>query len=259
MSTQIYAIRYGKSVRKRSESFVGGDLHDGPMPMAYYIWVIKQPDRLVVVDTGFDAAVAKTRARDFLICPGEAMRQLGLVPESVSDVILTHLHYDHAGNHHLFPNARFHIQAEEMAYATGPWMTFGTLRMGYAPDDLKAIIDRLFADRLVYHEGDSTLGDGIELYRLGGHTGGLMAIGVETVRGPVILASDTAVFYEGLTEARAFPAAFHVGEELKGYRRLLKLAGDVDHIIPGHDVGVMERYPTALAEIAWRVDLAPNS
>ena len=259
MTTKIYAIRYGKSVRKRSQSFIGGDPHDGPMPMAYYVWVIEQPHRLVVVDTGFDEQVARMREREFLICPGHAMQQLGLPPERVDDVILTHLHYDHAGNHHLFPNARFHIQADEMAYATGPWMTHKMLRLGYAAADLKAVIDRLFAERLVYHEGDSTLGGGIQLFRLGGHTGGLMAVGVGTARGMVLLASDTAVFYEGLQTGRAFPAAFHVGDELKGYRRLLELAGGIDRIIPGHDVEVMRRYPNALNEIAWRVDLAPLS
>lgn len=258
MSTKIYAIRYGRSVRKRSESFIGGDPHDGPMPMAYYVWVIEQPNRLVIVDTGFDATVAEERNREFLICPGDAMRRLDLDPDRVNDVILTHLHYDHAGNHHLFPNARFHTQAAEMAYVTGPWMTYPQLRLGYGRVDLKTMVDRLFEDRLIYHEGDSSLGNGIDLFRLGGHTGGLMAVGVETDRGRVMLASDTAVFYEGLEKGRVFPAAFHVGEELKGYRRLIELAGSVTHIIPGHDVEVMNRYPVALADIAWRVDLAPN-
>ncbi|XWN33873.1 MAG: N-acyl homoserine lactonase family protein [Devosia sp.] len=255
---EIYAIRYGRSVRKRSESFIGGDPHNGPMPMAYYVWLVRNGERAIVVDTGFDPAVAEARGREFLIDPGEALRQLGTDPDSVEDVILTHFHYDHAGNHHLFPNARFHVQAAEMAYATGPWMRFKHLRAGYGVSDIKWMVDRLFADRLVFHEGHSDIADGIEVMLMGGHCKGLQSVVVATARGPVVLASDSAVFYEGLVDGRPFPAAFHVGEELLGYERLMAVAGSVDAIIPGHDVKVMERYPEVLEGVAWRLDGAPQ-
>lgn len=254
---EIYAIRYGKSVRKRSESFIGGDPHDGPMPMAYYVWLVRNAARSVVVDTGFAPDVAQARAREFLICPGKAIRQLGTAPDTIDTVVLTHLHYDHAGNHHLFPEAMFHVQAAEMAYVTGPWMKHRSLRAGYGAEDIKTMVDRIFAERLVWHEGDSPLAPGIDLMLMGGHCAGIQAVKIETERGPVILASDSAVFYEGLETGRPFPAAFHVGDELAGYERLLKEAGSVDAIIPGHDVRVMERYPAALDGIAWRVDAPP--
>lgn len=259
MTHEIYAIRYGRSERKRSESFIGGDPHDGPMPMAYYVWLIRNAERAVVVDTGFDPDVATARAREFLICPGEALTRLGTPPDSVADVILSHLHYDHAGNHHLFPDATFHVQAAEMSYTTGPWMTHRHLRAGYGAEDIKRMIDRLFADRLSFHDGTETVLPGIRVHHIGGHCAGLQAVEVETARGPVILASDAAVFYEGLEDARPFPAAFHVGDELAGYRRLMTLAGSVDAIIPGHDVKVMDRYPEVLDGVAWRVDLPPKA
>ena len=257
MKAEIYAICYGRSVRTRGESFIGGDPHDGPMPMAYYIWLIRQQGRLLVVDTGFDAMVATKRNREFLICPGAAIQQLGFDPQSVEDVVLTHLHYDHAGNHHLFSRAKFHIQAAEMAYTTGPWMTHRHLRVGYGADDVKSMVDRLFAEKVVFHDGDIEIYPGVRLHKIGGHTDGLQVVCVDTDRGPVILASDAAVFYETLEGGRPFPAAFHVGQELAGYRKLLELAGSVEHIVPGHDVAVMERYPEVLDGIAWRVDLPP--
>ncbi len=256
--TEIYAIRYGRSSRKRSESFIGGDPHDGPMAMAYYVWLIRRGEEAIVVDTGFDRDVATQRNREFLICPGEALAKLGVAADKVETVILTHLHYDHAGNHHLFPNARFHVQAAEMAYSTGPWMTHKHLRAGYGADDVKVMIDRLFADRLVFHEGRSEVVPGVEVIHMGGHCAGLQAVIVATARGPIVLASDSAVFYEGMENGRAFPAAFHVGDELKGYRTLLKLAGGADRVIPGHDVRVMARYPEVVEGIAWRVDGRPR-
>ena len=255
--TEVYAIRYGRSERRRADSFIGGDPHDGPMPMAYYVWLIRRGGEAIVVDTGFDREVAAVRAREFLICPGEALAQLGVAAEEVKDVILTHLHYDHAGNHHLFPNARFHVQAAEMAYTTGPWMTHKHLRAGYGADDVKVMIDRLFADRLVFHEGRSEVLPGVEVIHMGGHCAGLQAVIVATDAGPLVLASDSAVFYEGMVQGRPFPAAFHVGDELAGYRTLLALAGGPDRVIPGHDVKVMERYPEVVEGIAWRVDGAP--
>lgn len=257
MSYEIYAIRYGKSVRKRSESFIGGDPHDGPMEMAYYVWLVRNADRAVVVDTGFAPDVAEARAREFLICPGEAIRQLGTDPSSIETVVLTHLHYDHAGNHHLFPDATFHVQTAEMAYVTGPWMKHRHLRVGYGAEDIKVMVDRIFAERLVWHEGDSPLAPGLDLLHIGGHCAGLQALVVETARGPVVLASDAAVFYEGLETGRPFPAALHVGDELKGYARLLAVAGSADGVIPGHDARVMERYPAVIDGVAWRVDGAP--
>ncbi|MEM1430448.1 MAG: N-acyl homoserine lactonase family protein [Pseudomonadota bacterium] len=257
MSYEIYAIRYGRSVRKRSESFIGGDPHDGPMDMAYYVWLVRNAERAIVVDTGFAPDVAKARAREFLICPGEAIRQLGTDPATIDNVVLSHLHYDHAGNHHLFREATFHVQAAEMAYVTGPWMKHRHLRVGYGADDVKVMVDRIFAERLVWHEGDAALAPGLDLLHIGGHCAGLQALKVDTSRGPVVVASDAAVFYEGLEGGRPFPAAFHVGDELAGYARLLSVAGSADAVIPGHDVRVMERYPAVIDGVAWRVDVAP--
>ena len=109
-------------------------------------------------------------------------------------------------------------------------MTHRHLRIGYGAEDIKVMIDRLFAERLVYHEGDSQLAPGLELLHIGEHCAGVQALVVATDREPVVLASDSAVFYEGLEQGRPFPPAFHVGDELAGYRRLLQLAGSADAV-----------------------------
>src|SRR5690242_19986132 len=121
---EIYAIRYARRDARRTDHFVGGDPHDAPMPMDYFTWVIRDGERIVLVDTGFTAAVAKARKREHLRCPIEALSLLDIAPESVREVVQTHLHYDHVGNFYKLPNARFHLTDKEMAFATGRYMKY---------------------------------------------------------------------------------------------------------------------------------------
>lgn len=122
---------------------------------------------------------------------------------------------------------------------------------------LRPTVWRLFDDRVVFHQGLGEVMAGVTVHHMGGHTSGLQVVRVRTWRGWVVLASDAAVLYEGRETGRPFPAAFHVGQELQGYEALRRLASSPAHIIPGHDVAVMERYPAALEDVAWRVDLPP--
>src|SRR6478752_2419346 len=121
---RLYAIRYAWRPAKRRDHFMGGDPHEGEMPMDYFVWVAVSPERTVVIDIGFTEEVAKKRKRTYLRCPIDAMGAIGVDPATVGDVVISHLHYDHAGNFPLFPKARFHIQEPEVAFATGRYMRF---------------------------------------------------------------------------------------------------------------------------------------
>ena len=122
---EVFALRYAeRHERTRRESFIFADAHDGPHPIDYYLWVARSPTRTIVVDTGFGPAEAERRGRTLLREPREALAALGLAAEAVSDVVITHMHYDHAGSLGDFPAARFHLQEAEMAYVTGPCMCF---------------------------------------------------------------------------------------------------------------------------------------
>ena len=95
---EIVAIRYARAERRRSAAFIGGDVHDGPQPMAYYVWLLRREGEAIVVDTGFDRETAAVRRREFIRCPGETLADLGVDPAMVRTVILlTHpFHHDHA-------------------------------------------------------------------------------------------------------------------------------------------------------------------
>jgi tripartite-type tricarboxylate transporter receptor subunit TctC/glyoxylase-like metal-dependent hydrolase (beta-lactamase superfamily II) len=241
----LYAIRYATREARRAEHFLGGDPRDESMPMDYYVWAAIGPERSFVIDTGLREEVARARDRSVLRCPVESLRLIGLDPATVTDVILTHLHYDHTGNIGRFPVARFHLQEREMHYATGRYLRHPRLGATFDPDDICALVRLNFARRLFLYDGVAELAPGITLHRLGGHSAGLQCVRVATQSGPVVIASDVAHFYENMETGRPFPQAFHVGEMLEGFDALRALAASPAHIVAGHDPEVMRRFPAA--------------
>lgn len=241
---EVFAIRYATHDRPRRMNFMQVDEHHAaPMPMDFFVWLLRSPGRTVLVDTGFNAAMAERRGRTLLRCPIQALKVLGVEPQTISDVILTHLHYDHAGNLDKLPNARFHLQDDEVTYATGRCMCRPALRHAYDVQDMIELMRKLYSDRVVFHDGDTLFAPGIELLRIGGHTRGLQAVRVCTARGWVVLASDASHYYENMERDRPFPIVYHVGEMLEGYRKITAAAQSPQHVVPGHDPQVLQRYP----------------
>jgi len=240
---EVYALRYAHMSRRRGDNFLGGDPHDAPMAMDFFVWLLRSPTRCILVDTGFNAKTAQSRQRELMRCPIESLSDLGVQPEDVTDVIITHLHYDHAGNLDKLPNARFHIQDSEVEYATGRCMCHGVLRHAYSVEDIVELIRKVYDERVVFHDGDSEMAPGVRLLRIGGHTKGLQSVQVATERGNVVLASDASHFYENMDRGRPFPIIYNVADMLQGYTRLHAAAASPDHIVPGHDPRVLELYP----------------
>jgi len=257
---EIYAVKYGRHERRAAENFIGGDPHNGPMPLDYFVWAVVGDGRTFVVDTGFDRQTAEKRQRNVIRSPAEGLKTIGIDAAKVEDVVITHMHYDHAGNHELFPTARYHMQEREMAYCTGKCMCHDALRMAFEADDVAAMVRRLFLGRLRFHDGESELAPGLTLHHVGGHTMGLQILRVRTRRGWVVLASDATHFYANLEEGRPFPIVYNVADMLDGHRTIQRLADSRHHIIPGHDPLVLERYPAAkpgLEGIVARLDADP--
>ena len=166
---ELFAIRYATRDAQRSEHFIGGDPHDGPMPMDYFMWLARGGGRTFVIDTGFNAEVSKKRKRTFLRCPVETLSAFDIDAPAVEDVILTHLHYDHAGNFDRFPNARFHLQERELAYATGRFMRYPRLSHSFEVEDVCGIVRLNYARRVLFYDGDAELAPGLTIHAAGGH------------------------------------------------------------------------------------------
>ena len=178
----------------------------------------------------------------------------------MKDVILTHMHWDHAGNHDLLPNATYHVQDREMEYCTGRCMCHGILRHPFEVDDVTAMVRKVFQGRVKFHNGASEIADGVSVHLVGGHSRGLQFVRVRTKRGWVVVASDATHYYGNFEDGRPFPVVYDVGETLEGYNEMRKLASSISHIVPGHDPLVLQRYPSqpgGPADIV-RLDIEPK-
>jgi glyoxylase-like metal-dependent hydrolase (beta-lactamase superfamily II) len=258
---EIYAVKYAHHARRSPENFLGGDEHDTEMPLNYYVWVISGNGRHIVVDTGFNKEMAKKRSRKVIHPVEEGLQALGIAPAKVSDVIITHMHYDHAGNLPLFAGAKFHVQDKEMHYVTGRCMCHGTMRHAYEVEDVTHLVKCVFDQRVEFHDGSDELAPGVEVHHIGGHTMGIQAVRVRTKRGWVVLASDASHFYAHLNQDRLFPIVHNVAEMHEGFKTLKRLATSQNHIIPGHDPLVMARYPVAkpgMEDWIARLDAEPK-
>lgn len=259
-SWQVHAVKYAdRNARTRADSFMFDDNHDAPHAMDYFIWVLRRGDETILVDAGYDQIEAASRDRPILLDPREALKPLGLNAEDVTQLIITHLHYDHAGGLHLFPNATIHLQAAEMAYATGPCMCHGTLQMPFTADHICEAVQRVYSGRCIFHEGDGAVADGVTVHCIGGHSRGLQAVRVRTDAGWLCLASDATHFYENVFEKKPFPIVVDLEDMLRGFDRLHQLASDPKLIIPGHDPLVRTLFPQDGPDHIFRLDQGPDT
>ncbi|MEP4032396.1 N-acyl homoserine lactonase family protein [Roseibium polysiphoniae] len=256
---EVFAVKYAeRSARTRADSFLFDDNHDAPHAMDYFIWVLRRGDEVLLVDTGYDDEEADRRSRPIRLNPVEALMPLGIDPQSVSTIIVTHLHYDHAGGIRHFPNAVLHLQAAEMAYATGPCMCHGVLKAPFTAEHVCEAIHRLYSGRVIFHDGDGEVAEGATVHRIGGHSRGLQAVRVRTDAGWLCLASDAAHYYENVLDLKPFPIVVDLEDMMNGFQTLRRLASSKDLIIPGHDPLVRELFPAHGPEHIIRLDQGPT-
>jgi len=246
---EVFAVKYARMEnRTRGNNFLFDDHADAPAPIEFFVWVIRNANRTILVDTGFESREAAARGRTIEIEPAAALAAIGIAPESVETCILTHLHFDHAGGLHDFENAHVHLQAAEMEYATGPCMCHAAIRMPFTGWHVCEAVKKLYGAKLTYHDGAGQVAPGITVHRIGGHSRGLQCVRVETAHGPMLLSSDAAHFYENLEKGLVFPIVVDVEDYLNGFDVMRGLVEDSRRIVPGHDPLVRQRYPQVMAD-----------
>ena len=256
---EIYQLKYGdRNNRTRVESFLFDDHAAAPHPIDYYVWLLKNGDRTILIYTGYDEREAKRRGRPILRDPVDALAAIDVTAETIDTVIVTHMHYDHAGGLDRYPAAQFHIQETEMAYATGPCMCNGALKMPFTVEHVVEMVRHVYSGRVVFHKGSAEIAPGVTVHKTGGHSKGLQVVQVETRIGPVCLASDATHFYENFQTGKIFPIVQNVEDMIEGFKTIRRLAGgEDDRVIPGHDPLSTTRFPTfGSSGFVWRLDAA---
>jgi N-acyl homoserine lactone hydrolase len=208
------------------------------------IWVIRGAGRTVIVDSGPPDPLFTTRyhapmTREPGQEPAIALRAAGVDASAVETVIISHLHYDHAYNNHLFPRARFLVQKAELAYAQSPLPIHAP---GYEASS--AGFDQAFVRNTKWTvvDGDVDMCPGVRLLLTPGHTPGLQSVAVETSVGKVIITSDTVPLAENWCGEPPviphLPSGVHYA--LPDYFATFdKLEREGGRILPGHDFSIL--------------------
>lgn len=257
---EVYALRYGaRTDWTRAKSYMNDANPSAPDAIEYFLWIIRNADRTIVVDTGFDEATALRYKRTPFEDPTVQLKRFGIDAAKVDDVIVTHMHFDHVGALPAYGKARFHLQEADLAYATSPSMKYDFLRFAYDRVHVEQMLEHVYSGRTKFYDGDDELAPGISVHRIDGHAIGLQVIRVNTARGWVVLASDAAAYMEQFADYRVSPAVVDAEAMLHGYDRLRELASSDDHIITGHDPITSLIYPK-VADVdanVFRLDAPP--
>ena len=241
---EILGIKYAEHTqRTRSDNFMLADDHASLQPIDYFIWLIRNDKRIILVDTGMDKKEATSRGHTFFREPSEALALIGVDADQIDTAIITHLQFDHAGTMDRFSNARFHIQEAEVAFATGICMCDPFVNRTFNVEHVCGLVRNVYSGRVQFHEGDGEVAPGVTVHKAGGHSKGLQCVRVATQSGFVVLASDSSHLYENFEKRHPFSITLDVEQTLRSYTRLEQLASSRAHIVPGHDPLTLKRYP----------------
>jgi len=249
---EVLAVRYATRETTKSECYLRYHSYgepDAPLRMDYFFWILRNDERTVLVDTGFDPGAGARRGRRCLCPPLEALARLGVAPESVSVVILTHLHYDHTGNVGAFPLAELVVPEREVDFWSGPVAARFQFATTVEPEEISRIVSAWQGGRVRCIRGRELIAPGIDGIVVGGHSPGQLALVVDGADGPVVLASDALHYYEELELDRPFDVIADLGEVYQAFDTLRELAEKPGAVlVAGHDPAVVERFPSVGGE-----------
>jgi glyoxylase-like metal-dependent hydrolase (beta-lactamase superfamily II) len=243
----IFAIRYATVPDFPVADLVMGAPAGEKLDIAMVVWLVRGRDRAILVDSGFHR---EKWLKDFPVTdylrPDEAVKLAGIQPGEVTDIVISHAHWDHLGGIDLFPKAVVWIQRQEFSYYTGDAWQPGGSNGGIDPEDVEALVRLNTEGRLRLVDGDDVeILPGVRVYTGARHTFASQYVRVDGDP-PFVLASDNCYLYRNLAEHKA-GATFSETDRpanIKSQERMIRLAGSADRVVPGHDALQFKKFPT---------------
>jgi glyoxylase-like metal-dependent hydrolase (beta-lactamase superfamily II) len=246
MSWSLTALRYASRMTTRADVFLRYDAYgepDGPQEMTYYLWVLRDDSRTIVVDTGFSAAGGGRRGREFVVKPLEALRRAGVDPAAVDAVVNTHLHYDHTGHLDAFGDAPVLVPRTELEFWSGPLAARAQLGAHIEPAEVEALAARARAGAVTLMNAEHEVARGVRSLEVGGHSPGQTILLIDGFEGPIVLASDAVHFYEEVERDRACAILVDLPRVYRAYDTIREHVHRGARFVAGHDPLVMDRFP----------------
>jgi glyoxylase-like metal-dependent hydrolase (beta-lactamase superfamily II) len=246
---EVYAVRYATLSAFPVASLVKGAEKDRKLDIAMMVWVLKGEGRVVLVDAGFyrEKYLKGWNTITDFTRPDKAVARLGIKPEDVTDVIITHTHWDHVDGADLFPKAKVWIQKAEYDHYTAQSKADDKEELNH----ITALMKLHALGRVHLVDGDAKeIIPGITVYTGGKHTFESQYVGVKTRVGTMVIASDNMYLFENLEKHVPIAASLDANSNLAAQDRMRKIASDLKLIIPGHDPEVFSRFPKVADGVA---------
>jgi len=244
---EVFAVKYATIPDFAVNQLVAGAEAGRKLDIAMLVWLIRGNGKTILFDAGFyrDQFFKQWHVTDF-VKPSDAVRRAGVNPEDVTDVIISHMHWDHADGMDLFPKAKIWLQKDELEYYAGSAWQSRRTHGGIDPDDVLAAVKLNLQGRVGLVNGDAQeILPGIACFTGGKHTYASQFLTVLTPAGTVVLASDNLYLYENLDKHAPIAATLDADSNLRAQDRMKQLASRPELIVPGHDPAVLKRFPEA--------------
>ena len=243
---EAFAVRFGTLPAFPVSGLVAGADRSRTLDIPVMVWLLKGNNgRRVLIDAGFyrQKFIERWKPRDFR-SPADAVAAAGVKPDEITDIIISHAHWDHVDGADLFPKATVWIQRDEYAYYTGEAWHARTTHGGVDEEDMLALVKINLAGRLRFVDGDNQEPiPGIRCYTGGRHTHASQYASAPTAAGTAVFTSDNVYLYENLEKRAPIAQTLDAASNLRAQDRIRTLAGTLRLIVPGHDPAVFDRFP----------------
>jgi glyoxylase-like metal-dependent hydrolase (beta-lactamase superfamily II) len=241
---QVFALKYAEAGKFPAAGPVIGAGQNDSVDLVYMFWLLKDPKgKNILVDAGF---IDSTHTTKNFLRPDSVLLQLNIPPQEISDIIITHPHYDHIGGINLFPNAVIWMHQDDYEYFIGPAWEKGGVSTGFNKTDVKNMLTIQSLGRLKLIKGDDIeFMPGIKAFTGSKHTfqNIYLLVNANSKKNKILLASDAIWFNLNLEKELPISLCLDTASYVKAIRRMKTLVADQDLIIPGHDNKIFLKFP----------------